>query len=332
MINIEISQYPDSSWNKRLMNTEFGAYCQTTEFAKYVKLHRKVQPKFVKFFTESDELVGQLLLFQYNKGQKRLGEKIGRGKLFSHVVKLLRFLPKSCYWSHGPIIFNLNYTNDIFDLLGNYLLKSNFKFQCTSHTLNSNFKFSNSFNFKSKDNHTFIINLQDNIDQIFKNTEKNSVQKNISRSKERGVKITQINSHDDILVYYNILKKFRKDNDLPPYYYDDVVTGFKITKEAGVKGFLAWHDDLPVGGIIITTFNGYINESGIARTQKDYDEKLYSLELLRWKIIEWGIENKCKYYDLSGVEINNNDPKKLGIHRNKKKWGGKLVAYSSWFN
>jgi len=115
LINIEISQYPDSSWNKRLMNTEFGAYCQTTEFAKYVKLHRKVQPKFVKFFTESDELVGQLLLFQYNKGQKRLGEKIGRGKLFSHVVKLLRFLPKSCYWSHGPIIFNLNYTNDIFD-------------------------------------------------------------------------------------------------------------------------------------------------------------------------------------------------------------------------
>ena len=59
---------------------------------------------------------------------------------------------------------------------------------------------------------------------------------------------------------------------------------------------------------------------------------VYSLELLRWKIKEWGIENKCKYYDLSGVEINNNDPKKLGIYRNKKKWGGKLVAYSSWFN
>ena len=45
-----------------------------------------------------------------------------------------------------------------------------------------------------------------------------------------------------------------------------------------------------------------------------------------------GCENKCRYYDLSGVEIHNLSQKEAGIYKNKQKWGGELVMYRSWFN
>jgi|GEM_PF-2448230 len=332
MISLTIDTVADPLWNERLLSSNFGTVYQTKEYATSVKLSVKSNPKFIRFFTDSNELVGQLLLFQSFRGQKRLRRAIGRGLLFSYATKFLKPLPKFNYWVYGPIIFNFKYQNEIFESLGNYLVKKNSRFYGTSHPLNSNFSFSKEFDFKTKINGTFMINLHDGIEQIFKNTDKKSVQKNIKRSQERDVKITQINSHDDLLVYYKILKKFRENNNLTAYYYKDIVEGFKLIKKVGQKGFLAWEKDSPIGGILISTFNGYINELGIARTQKDYEEKLYALESLRWKIIEWGIENKCKYYDLSGVEIDNKNPKEAGIYRNKQKWGGSLVKYKSWFN
>jgi hypothetical protein len=330
LISINISEIPDSSWNERIIEAEIGGLGQTIEFSKSTKLSLKFRPKFLKFFTDSDELVGQLLLFEYYKGQKRLSAKIGRGKLFLQIVKLLKIFPKLNYWIHGPIIFNLKYKNEIFNSLENYLIKNNLKFSCIEQPKNYNSLFFKNFNYKEY--HTFIINLEDGIEKILKNTEKKSVQKNIQRSKIRGVTITQIISHNDLLIYYKLLKEFRKNNNLSPYSYDDIVTTFEILKNIGHKGFLAWHDNLPIGGILISTFNGYINELGIARSKKDYEEKLYSLELLRWKIIEWGIENKCKYYDLTGVTLDSNNSKELGIYQNKKKWGGELVPSKHWFN
>lgn len=332
MISLTIDTVADPLWNKRLLSSKFGTIYQTKEYAKSVESSMKSKPKFLRFFTDSGELVGQLLLFQSSRGQKRLGGIIGRGLLFSYTTKLLRLLPKINSWVYGPTIFNFQYQNEIFESLGNYFIEQNSKFYGSPHPLNSSFSFSKKFDFKTKQIGTFIINLHNDIEQIFKNTDKNSVQKNIKRSQKRDIKISQINSHEDLLVYYKILKKFREDHNLTPYYYKDIVEGFEFVKKMGQTGFLAWHKDFPIGGILISTFNGYINELGIARTQKDYEKKLYSLESLRWKIIEWGIKNKCEYYDLSGVEINSKNSKETGIYKNKQKWGGKLVICPSWSN
>jgi hypothetical protein len=53
LTKIEIFQFPYSFWNKRLTNTEFGVYCQTAKFVKYIEFRLKFQPKFLKFFTDS---------------------------------------------------------------------------------------------------------------------------------------------------------------------------------------------------------------------------------------------------------------------------------------
>ena len=223
------------------------------------------------------------------------------------------------------------YRDEIAKSFGTWL-KSIGHFHGSLHPLDSKFDFSAQLNFNKKMNSTFIIDLREDIETIFKKTNKNSVQKNIRRSEERGVTVTSITSKNDLIEYYNLQKTYREANDLHPYQLDDILEGFNLLGSLGYHGFIARLDDVPIGAISFSSFNGYINESVIAITEIDYEKKLYSQDLLRLKIIEWGKEYDCKYYDLSGVKLENQTPKEQGIFRNKKKWGGALFSYSSFSN
>ena len=168
------------------------------------------------------------------------------------------------------------------------------------HPLNSNNMYPQRFNFNKKNAGTFVIDLKQNKTTIFKNSNKKSVQKNIERAQERGVKIKEFSSKSDLETYHELVNQFRKERNLTSYSLEDVVIAYDKLKIVGQRGFLAWYEDIPVGGIVISSFNKYINEWGIARSKIDTEQKLYSQELLRWSIIEWGLKNNCKYYDLSG--------------------------------
>ena len=106
-------------------------------------------------------------------------------------------------------------------------------------------------------------------------------------------------------------------------------TLWKNLHPIGLSGFMAYENDIPIGGIVVSSFNNYINEWGIARSERDTSAKLYSQDLLKWQIIEWGLEKKFRYYDLSGSNPDSTNAKELGIYRYKQKWGGNLVRYST---
>ena len=144
---------------------------------------------------------------------------------------------------------------------------------------------------------------------ILRKTEKKSVQKNIKRSIERGVIIKEITSLSDVEIYYNLQKQYRNEINLIPYSKENMIKGFKIMQSVGSSGFIAWYNDKPIGAISFSTFNGFIQESGIARTEFDTKNHLYSQDLLKWQIIEWGVNHHCKYYDLAGVKMINRSPK-----------------------
>ena len=91
---------------------------------------------------------------------------------------------------------------------------------------------------------------------------------------------------------------------------------------------MAKKDEKPVGGLFFSYFNKYIIEGGLARSPIDYKEKLYSQDLIKWKIIEWGVKNKMNWFDLAGANVNPKNQKEEGILRYKKKWGGKQFDYS----
>ena len=66
----------------------------------------------------------------------------------------------------------------------------------------------------------------------------------------------------------------------------------------------------------------------MARSSEDYVKKLYSQDLIKWKIIEWGVQRKMNYYDLAGANPNPTSEKEKGILRYKRKWGGKRYDYN----
>jgi hypothetical protein len=328
MISIEVNKESDSDWNRNLLCSKYATVYQTVEYASYVQSRMKSVPLYMRFYNECDKLVGQLLVFQSFKGRGKISKLFGRGFVYSAVAKASTLLPQSLNWNFGPIIFDDTCVNNILESLGDLLTSKHYRFRGSAHPLNENIEFSKKFDFHKQEEGTFIIDLKQDLQVILDNTDKKSVRKNIDRAEERGVIVTQIESLDDISTYYQILSQHRIANELVPYSFEDVAEGFKLMKSVGHTGFLAWSDKTPIGGITISSFGGYINELGIARSNLDAEKKLYSLDLLRWKIIEWGKQNNCLFYDLSGVKLKNRSSKDDGIFRNKEKWGGKLVQYS----
>ncbi len=331
MISIKIKNEPDENWNNRLLNSKNGTVIQTKEYARTQEL-QGIKPKFLTFYNTKDEIVAQLLAFETFKGKAKLAKFVGNSIFTLPFAKIASFFSKYLSWTFGPVILDYSYNSEISQYFGNFLQSEKLRFSGSIHPLETNFSFYNKFNFKKENIATFLIDLRENPENILQKTNKKSVRKNIERSQKRGVIIKPIKTDKDISTYGELLNQHRIKNKLTKYDTKLMVEGFRIVENVGQKGFLAWYEEQPVAGIVMSTFNGYINEWGIARSEIDQEQKLYSQDLLRWQIIEWGIKNKSNTYDLSGIKLKDRSLKEQGIFQNKKKWGGKLVQYSSFNN
>ena len=179
--------------------------------------------------------------------------------------------------------------------------------------------------FKKKQWSTYLIDLEKTKEELFENLSKHNARKNIERSIERGVAIEEI-TKKNIEEYFSLLNSARLSSGIKGQ-IEEFYDLWNNLGKLGFGGFLARKDGIPLGGLTFSSFNSYINEWGVARSQKDFNEKLYSQDLIKWKIIEWGLENKMKWYDLSGFNPNPTSKKEEGIMQYKKKWGGLKKDY-----
>lgn len=331
MISLKTNSHSDNDWNQNLLNSSLGTIFQTKEYATYMKSRFGSEPLFLKFFND-DKLIAQLLAFYSPKISGKITKILGRGKIYSSLLKIANFFPHYLHWIYGPVIFNYSYKKQILDTLGNFLVLKKYNFIGSSHPLELNLFFHPKFKFHQEKTGTFVIDLRNGIEQITENLDKRSTIKNIQRSQKRGVVITEINSKDDIFQYFKLQKESRTKNNLVSYSLEDIEEGMKIMKPLGSTGFLAWLDKRPVGGILINSFNGYIIQSGSTRSELDSTERLHSQDLLKWHIIQCGIKNNYRYYDLAGIKLTNKNSKEEGIYMHKKKWGGKLIEYPTFKN
>lgn len=306
-----------SDWNSHLLRSPMGNIFNTCEYGEYAKSRLGWQPSFLYVIDKSGEIAAQVLLFEYarNKLSKKLPFSIG---------KIASMISKTIKWTYGPVIFSNEGEKIVVDFLSFVQSKAN-RLDGSIHPF-----FSGSVNIEK--NHiekwsTFLIDLQQTKDSIVADFDKHSAKKNIERAEERGVQVSEI-TENNVSQYHEILNEFRIASGNEPFEYEDTYDLWKLLGKIGFKGFLATKDGTNIGGITFSFFNGYINEWGIARSHLDTTEKLYSQDLLKWKIIEWGIENKQKFYDLSGFNPNPVSGKEEGILRYKKKWGG--IQYDYW--
>lgn len=318
MISIESTNIPDENWDHRLLNSPFGNIFQTTKLAEYYQEAKGWIPYYLKFTDDDGSVVAQLMM----SGVYRFNKKNTLHKILKKIPKTKHILFK---WIRGPVIFNMNYEKIIYKKLEEYFLSKNCTVSGFAHPLSPDHYSTFEKPFSLEEWATFVINLEQNEETILKNMDKHSCRKNIERSKKKGVYIKQLTKTELSNLY-----KIRNDpiNEKSSLDYSTFELRWNKLHSLGFTGFLAYVDNEPIGGIMISHFNSQINEIGVIRTTKDRQEKLYSQDYLKWSIIQWGKSNNMKYYDLTGVNPNPKTSKEIGIFRYKKKWGGNLIKYN----
>lgn len=317
MITILEDEISDKNWNSRILETGLGTIYQTKERADYV-IKAGVPVKFLKFIDNSGKIVAQNLL----TFQPRFHVNNNKSKFLKNLPLLKKTV---CNWSFGPIFFQPELYNDIYKTFFHYLKTHKYVLNGWTHPLLQHNIENVSKQYKIKKWGTYVLNLNQELDDLYKNIDKHSGRKNIERSEKRGVTIEQI-TENTLLDYLELINTTRRQN-MPPADIDFFKFRWKTFQPLGYSGFLAKRDGMSVGGLLFSYFNGYIIEIGVARSKIDTEEKLYSQDLIKWKIIEWGVKNKMKYYDLSGFNPNPISQKEVGIEKYKRKWGGTLHLY-----
>jgi hypothetical protein len=282
------------------------------------------QPMYVKFLHGSN-VAAQLLMFKYSRHEKKIG--------VSTISKLLpgtmKAMLQNYRWTYGPVILQDDYHIEVYRALGSLLSGFEGRINGSTHPLDAHNEELEISGCKKEKWGTFLVDLTLDKQELWQLLEKKAARKNIERAKERGVTVKAMED-SDIPAYYDLLKETREMLDVGSYNYDDIHDLWHILKDVGFTGFIAYQDGKPLSALLISTFNKYINEWGVARSLYDAENHLYSQDMIKWAIIEWGHDNRCSYYDLTGVNPSPTDEKEKGIFRYKQKWGGRLAYYTMY--
>ncbi len=322
-VTIDTQDNADENWNERLSLSDLGTIYQTKEYAEYARRRLNWEPLFIRFLSGNGEVGGQLLLLKFS----RLAKRIKQSGMRKMLLKAARDVLPEYRWVYGPVILNENYRDDIYQKFGKTLLQMRGRINGSIHPLDSTPNALDNMGFHRENWGTFLIDLKFSKEKLWSLLDKKSARKNVERSKERGVTVREI-TDNDLGVYFKLQSEIRSMLNLQEYQYEDITEAWKLLKHVGFTGFLAYQDDRPLSGLLVSTFNGYLNEWGVGRSKYDADNNLYSQDLIKWKIIEWGHDNGYRYYDLTGVNPKPTNEKERGIFRYKQKWGGKLVYYT----
>lgn len=318
MISLKISKMPDKDWNNRILGTDLATIYQTIERAEFFE--ETNHPHYFLQFIDSNEKVAAQLLVNI----------VERFRNSSFKTKMLSRTPgiknKICTWLYGPIIFNTTLNHEIYKTLRDFLQTNGYLANGWTHPLSFIEKSFLQNHFNTKSWGTFMIDLSNSKEQLYQNIEKHSGRKNIERSKKRGVKIEAI-TENNLEDYFNLRSDYREELKMGKANFENFYKKWKKYGALGYSGFLAKKDNVATGGLIFSFVDGHIIESGVARSKLDTKENLYSQDLIKWNIIEWGVKNKMKWYNLTGFNPNPDSKKEEGILKYKKKWGGKHYEY-----
>jgi len=318
MIKISINDKPDLLWNDRLFNSGYGNKNQSIEEGKSAQNNDKT-PQFITFVNDSEKIVGQLLVSLSGRfTKKNLSKKL--------VGKFLKLKSVVCTWEYGPVIFDSSYSEEIYEKLGDYLISKNYIVSGWQNPLQTDGISILKSKFQIIPWSTFMIDLCQPLDILFQNIDKKSGRKNIKRSKERGVDIESI-TDENLMDFLTLRNGMRKKQGLPARTFEHFSFWWNLMKPLGLSGFLTRKNNVPTGGLLFSHIDNQIIEIAVARSEIDTDEKLYSQDLIKWNIIEWGHNHGLKYYNLAGFNPNPTNDKEKGIFSYKKKWGGKRYDY-----
>ena len=317
MIKLEISKKPVLLWDQRIKNSEFGTFMHTTYRSNQLFKHKSYSPLFL-YFKSNDDIVGQHLIYVVKRGSSPLKKFLGK------------FLSPYYHWHQSPLVFDKIFTGEIISSFLNFLKGKNF------------LGFDNPLidyylDLPHTKIQTVIIELKDTFEKTISQRDPNSTQKHIAiaaherKPTKKNVTSRMVKTENEIKIYYDMIQEHRNHLNLKTQNFESFCDKINNLNKHNTGGaLLAFHNDVPVSGIMYNHYNGWIHNLGVANTQYSFDNKLSSLDYLRCTLISLGIEHNSKYFDLGGLHINPKTKKELGINHSQTKWGGKIVEYNRY--
>jgi len=140
----------------------------------------------------------------------------------------------------------------------------------------------------------------ENLDEIWGGFKK-QLRKNIEGAKNAGIVIEE-GSLDEYKFIINLLSKRLDDQELAiPISKEYLIDIYNRFHPENLKIFIAKNNGVPITGIIVLCYSNTLS-IWVGATQVG-SKGLYPVDLLQWKIIEWGNKNGYKYCEILGANM-----------------------------
>jgi len=322
------SKINESEWNDNLTKSTASTVYQSYNWQKLYQEAFGSKPVFITITNDTGNVVGQLACLIHKKmlweGANALSKKIGN---------LLK-LATSLWWYHGPIIHDKENRNEILSIIlstVDKIAKENkvVNIRGISSPLTEQFptKIFEEYEYTSEPRLTFIIDLNQNIDDLY-NSMKKDTRYYIRKSEKEGFEF-EIAKDLEAMVKFQDLKveAKKREGEKPfrnPKFWEK---HWKIMQNNGFEELvLAKNEDKIEGTILTLFFNGNMIQHALANASDNYLVGTF----LTWNTIKWAQKMKFNTFDFAGVDPSPKTKKEKGIYFYAEKFGGKKIDFFSY--
>jgi lipid II:glycine glycyltransferase (peptidoglycan interpeptide bridge formation enzyme) len=159
---------------------------------------------------------------------------------------------------------------------------------------------------------------------------KSKVRYNISLASRKGVVVKEVGK-DQLVDFFKLMMETAGRNNFrlhPQNYY---IHMWEALAPKNIKLLLAYYEDKPIAGLLLTVFGGTATYLHGGSSQKN--KEVMAPFLLHWEAIKLAKTLGCASYDFGGIaENDDSDHIWAGITRFKKSFGGLEVVYPGAFD
>ena len=175
-------------------------------------------------------------------------------------------------------------------------------------------------------NYNTMLDLNKPRDEIWKNFQ-SSVKRAIRKAVKSEVVIKQTDKLSDYDIFYELEAETRKKQGMPIYPFTFFrLLSEKLAASQKCRLYLAYHNEVPISGVIILEYNKYaIYGYGASKNNPEY-QRYRPTNLLFWEAIQQAHERGNRLFDFGTSPLSNE-----GLLKFKKRWGTQTEKLSYCF-
>lgn len=293
-VEIVINNVSEDSWKEFLKRAPGATVYHTPEWKRVLEKSFGYKPYYIFAIDETGEIRGFLPLM------------LVRSRVFGSRLSCLP-LAHRCGYIGNPasLAWVLNSAIELYNKkLGNGTLEI--------RDLSEGY-FEESYNFS-----TYILELSDSIDEVWRKLDKSSVRWAIKKATKLGVNVEISNNPEDIKVFYELNCQTKKKKGVPCHPLRFFKSLFRYASQYSQLYLVKVKGDIIGGGVMLLFRDTVIYGYGAAR---DSMLKYYPYHAFLWKAIEDAIRKEFRFFDFGRTHKQN-----TGLIEFKKRWGTKEVV------